>query len=170
MRTHRVRSGVKLLRRVLVVLILAGSALAFTAARPAWACSCGDNPDPLESAEAAFTGIATDVDRPWSTGGTVTVTFEVESMAKGEVGRQAELTTSSQGPACGYEFVEGHRYRVYARDGATNSCDGNADLGFVRAPRSATRTVEWSVAGAVVIAAAAAAGYLWFRRHRRIGR
>jgi len=156
---------VNLLRRALVVLIIAGSALFFTAARPAWACSCGTI-DALESAEVAFTGVATDVDRPW-TPGTVTGTFDVESIEKGTVGRQAELTTHSDGPACGYPFTEGHRYRVYANGGATNSCDGNQDLGFVVAPRPPAATAQWVFAGAVVIAAAAAAGYLWFRRRRR---
>jgi hypothetical protein len=160
---------VNLLRRTLVILILAGSALVFTAVRPAWACSCGSNDDPLGSSEMAFTGVATDVDRPWQTGGTVTVTFDVESAEKGEPGRTTEVTTSSEGPACGYEFIEGHRYRVYAQAGATNSCDGNADLGFVRAPRSAARTAEWIFAGAVVLAAAVGAGYLWFRYRRRAG-
>jgi hypothetical protein len=163
----RVRSGVNLLRRALVVLILAGSALAFPAARPAWACSCA-NVDFLQVAEVAFTGVATDVDPdpPWRTGSTVTVTFEVESIEKGEPGRQVALTTSSEGASCGYEFTEGHRYRVFARDGATNLCDGNEDLGFVVAPRSAVPTALWTTAGAVVVAAAAVAGYLWVRRRR----
>jgi hypothetical protein len=152
------------LRRALVVLILAVSALFFTAARPAWACSCAEV-DALESAEVAFTGIATDVDRPW-TPGTVTVTFDVESIEKGQVGRETELTTHSDSPACGYPFTEGHRYRVYARDGATNSCDGNEDLGLVAAPRPAAPTAQWIFAAAAGIAAAALAGYLWFRLRR----
>jgi hypothetical protein len=156
---------VTLLRRALVVLILAVSALFFTAARPAWACSCAEV-DALENAEVAFTGIATKVDRPW-TQGTVTVTFDVESIEKGQVGREAELTTHSDSPACGYAFTEGHRYRVYARDGATNLCDGNEDLGFAAAPRPAAATGQWIFAAAVVIAAAALAGYLWFRRRPR---
>jgi len=156
---------VNLLRRALVVLILAMSTLAFTAVRPAWACSCGVNDDPLSSAEVAFTGIATDVDRPLidiATSTTVTVTFDVESADKGDVGRQTEVTTSSQGPACGYEFTEGHRYRVYANGGETNSCDGNQDLGFVAAPRSAVPTALWTTAAAVAVVALA--GYLWFHR------
>jgi hypothetical protein len=162
---------VHLLRRTLVILILVGSALAFTAVRPAWACSCASNADPLESAEVAFTGIATDVDRPPAIGGvvgpvTVTVAFDVESVEKGETGREVELTTSSEGASCGYEFTERHRYRVYARDGRTSLCDGNEDLGLVAAPQSAVPTVRWTTAGAALIVAAAAIGYLWLRRRR----
>jgi len=173
-----VRPGVNLLRRTLVILILAGSALAFIAVRPAWACSCGTGADPLESAEVAFTGVATDVDRPPATGGvvgpvTVTVTFAVESVEKGSAGAEVELTTSSEGASCGYEFTESHRYRVYARDGGTSLCDGNEDLGFVAAPRpdvpsarSDVPIVLWMTTAAAAIAAAAAVGYLWLRRRR----
>ena len=98
------------LRRVLVVLLLAASALMITASRPAWACSCAQI-DPLESAELAFTGVAASVRQPWLSD-EVTVRFAVESVQKGSTGAEIALTTHSDGATCGYTFTEGHRYRV----------------------------------------------------------
>ena len=154
-----------LLRRVLVVLVLAVSALTVAAVRPAWACSCGQI-DPLESAEIAFTGVAASVDQAW-TSDLVTVRFAVESVQKGSTGAQIELTTHSQGPACGYAFTEGHRYRVHTDGTETNSCDGNEDLGFVGVPPSGVPVARWAAVAAAVALIAAAGVLLYGRRRRR---
>ncbi len=151
-----------LLRRVLVVLVLAVSALTVAAVRPAWACSCGQI-DPLKSAEIAFTGVAASVDQPW-TSDLVTVRFAVESVQKGSTGAQIELTTHSQGPACGYAFTEGHRYRVYSNGTKTTSCDGNEDLGRTGVPASETPVAGWTVTAAGVALAATAFVFLYRRR------
>jgi len=154
---------VTLLRRALVVLVLAASGLMIAGGTPAWACSCAQI-DPLESAEVAFTGVAASVRQPWLSD-RVTVRFAVESVQKGTVDAEVELTTHSQGPACGYEFSEGHRYRVYADGTETTSCDGNEDLGFVGVPPSDTPIVRWAVAAAGV--ALAGAALVWLYRRRR---
>ncbi len=151
-----------LLRRVLVVLVLAASALTVAAARPAWACSCA-RIDPLESAELAFTGVATSVHKPW-TSDEVTVRFAVESVRKGTAGDEVELTTHSQSPACGYPFTEGHRYRVYSNGTKTTSCDGNEDLGRTGVPASETPVAGWTVTAAGVALAATAFVFLYRRR------
>jgi hypothetical protein len=152
---------VTLLRRVLVVLVLAASALVAGTARPAWACSCAQV-DALEAAELAFTGVATSVDRPW-TPGDVEVTFAVESVRKGAAGERVELVTHSDEPTCGYGFTEGHRYEVFATGGRTGLCDGNVDLGA--APPAQRVTGRWTTVA--VLAVLAAAGAVLIRRRRR---
>ncbi len=144
------------------MLVLAASALTTAAAGPAWACSCGEI-DPLESAEVAFTGVAASVRDPWL-GDRVTVRFAVESVQKGAVDSEVEVTTHSQGPACGYRFTEGHRYRVYTDGAETTSCDGNEDLGFVGVPPSGTPVLRWAAAGGGVVLGAAVLLLLYRRR------
>jgi hypothetical protein len=150
------------LRRILVVLVLAASALMITASRPAWACSCAQI-DPLESAELAFTGVATSVRQPWFSD-EVTVHFAVESVQKGATGDETELTTHSQGPACGYPFTEGHRYHVYTDGQETTSCDGNEDLGLAGTQTSKTPVALWTATAAAITLAAAALVFIYRRR------
>lgn len=94
------------------------------AAGPAWACSCATDFDPLERSELAFVGVVEDVDGSW-TSREVNVEFAVDSVVKGDAGESVTLVTSEDSASCGYEFVEGSRYRVYANDGETSLCDGN---------------------------------------------
>ena len=87
-------------------------------------------------------------------------------MQKGTTGARIELTTHSQGPSCGYEFTEGHRYRVYTDGTETTSCDGNEDLGFVGVPPSGVPVARWAAVAAAVALTAAAAVLLHRRRRR----
>jgi hypothetical protein len=85
-----------------------------------------------QRADLAFEGVVIDVDEPFlPTSGInpVTVRFRVESVAKGEVGERIALRTGRDEASCGYEFVPGHRYRVYAVGRLTDLCAGNRDLG-----------------------------------------
>ena len=116
------------LRRLLVVLVLAAATVLVAFTRPAWACSCAQI-NPLESAELAFTGVAVSVDRPWRSGD-VEVRFAIETVQKGAAAEHVDLVTHSDSATCGYDFTEGHRYRVYVTDGRTTLCDGNEDLGL----------------------------------------
>jgi hypothetical protein len=111
------------LRRFLVLLLLVLAPLPVTA-RPAWACSCADNTDPLGRSQTAFVGVAEDVDGPLF-GNEVEVRFAVESVLKGDGDDSVTLVTMKDSASCGYAFVEGGRYRVFATDGETNVCDGN---------------------------------------------
>ncbi len=152
------------LRRALVVLVLAAAALVTAAAPPAWACSCAEI-DPLESAELAFTGVATSVHKPW-TSDLVTIRFAVESVQKGKAGDEVELTTHSEGPTCGYPFIEGRRYRVYTNGTDTTSCDGNEDLGFAGVPPSPSENpvARWTATATGAVGAVALAVVLYRRR------
>jgi hypothetical protein len=111
------------LRRFLVLVLLVLSPLP-VAARPAWACSCGGLADPLDSSETAFVGVAEDVDEPLF-GNETKVRFAVESVLKGQPDDRVTLVTMNDSASCGYDFVEGGRYRVYANSGGTNLCAGN---------------------------------------------
>lgn len=166
------------LRRILIVLILAAASLAFASTRPAWACSCAAEIDHLDLASTAFVGVAAEVDE-W-TGRKVTIRFDVEDMLKGDPAEEIELVTDAEGGACGYEFTEGHRYRVFADKGVTGLCDGNEDLGIASPPGDTTlrradaaapeadlSTGLWTSAAVVV---AAGLAFLLMRRRRVLRR
>jgi hypothetical protein len=148
------------LRRVLVLLLLV-LAPSPVAARPAWACSCAADFDPLERAEVAFVGVADDVDPDWF-GNEVEVSFAVESVLKGDAGESVTLVTMKDSASCGYGFVEGGRYRVYASGGETWSCDGNELLSTGHGSGDRTRMIFWG--GTVFVLLAVAGGVTWLIR------
>lgn len=150
-----------LLRRLLVLLLLVLAPLP-VAARPAWACSCADNSDPLGNSETAFVGVAEDVDGDMF-GNEVEVRFAVESVQKGEAGNSVVLVTMKDSASCGYEFVEGGRYRVFETDGQTNLCDGNELLSTGHATGGGDRTrIFWG--GTVLVLLLVAGGVTWLVR------
>jgi hypothetical protein len=148
------------LRRVLVLLVLVLAPIPVVA-RPAWACSCAVGFDPLERAEVAFVGVADEVDPDWF-GNEVEVSFVVESVLKGDTGDSVMLVTKKDSASCGYEFVEGGRYRVYANGGETWSCDGNELLSTGHAADDRTRMIFWG--GTVFVLLAVAGGVTWLIR------
>lgn len=92
-------------------------------ARPSvtYACSCAISPDPLKAVEnssAVFTGEVVDMKKSQgqiiSSADPVEVTFKVDASWKGEVGNEVTVTTALSSVSCGYEFVEGESYLVYA--------------------------------------------------------
>ncbi len=85
-------------------------------------------------------------------------------MHKGSTGAEIELTTHSQGPACGYPFTEGHRYHVYTDGQETTSCDGNEDLGLAGTQTSKTPVTLWTATAAAITLAAAALVFIYRRR------
>ena len=140
-----------MVRRVLAVLVLVLAGLIVAPPGPAWACSCGS---PEYTGDLVVVGVAESVRRPW-TRDELRVRIRVESVERGRAGAEVEVRTAGQGPACGYEFVAGHRYRIYANEGVTTSCDGNADLGLVDHPAEGpSAALWWSLgSGAVLVAA-----------------
>jgi hypothetical protein len=149
------------LRRFLVLVLLVLAPLP-VAARPAWACSCGGLADPLDSAEAAFVGVAEDVDEPLF-GNEVKVRFAVESVLKGDPGNPVMLVTMQDSASCGYEFAEGGRYRVYEIDGGTNLCAGNQLLSTGHDTGGKDRTmIFWG--GTVLVLLFVAGGVTWLIR------
>lgn len=86
-----------------------------------YACSCVVSPSPLEAMEksaAVFEGtvvsIKEEVKPMQSSMDPVSVTFQVGSRWKGEVGEKVTVTTALLGASCGFEFTKGERYIVYA--------------------------------------------------------
>jgi hypothetical protein len=105
------------------------------------ACSCaifGSQKERVEralsSSEAVFSGevAAIERDQKGPFGGVDEVSFRVSEVWKGPERETLELTTPSQGGACGYPFEEGQEYLVYA-DGKgepfdTSICSGTTQL------------------------------------------
>jgi hypothetical protein len=106
---------------------------------PALACSCVPftKPQLVDNAAVIFTGVVTGVSRQFSLGipcsvssaDPVTFSFDVETVYKGDVTKTTNVTTVVGGASCGYEFVGGKRYTVFATSSnarlETNLCRGN---------------------------------------------
>lgn len=148
------------LRRVLVLLLLVLAPIPI-AARPAWACSCATGFDPLARSEVAFVGVAEDVDAGWF-GNEVEVEFAVESVLKGSSDEQVTLITMKDEASCGYEFVEGGRYRVYSNAGETSSCDGNELLSTGHGDGGERTRIFWG--GTALVVFAVVSGVTWLVR------
>ncbi|MEV0594954.1 hypothetical protein [Nonomuraea cavernae] len=68
------------------------------------------------------------MDEPILSGG-VTVTLRTDHVYKGDLDAEFEVFTKAQGSACGYDFMKGARYLVFATTRssglATTLCSGN---------------------------------------------
>jgi len=105
-----------------VVAVLVG-------AGPAGACSiAGPLPTEqtlLDQADLVFEGVAQASQDPNTTatiitsGDPITWTFSVAQVVKGSATATQQVTTARSGASCGFTFVVGHRYRVYARASTT---------------------------------------------------
>ncbi|WNS41187.1 hypothetical protein LOS79_19315 [Paenibacillus sp. MMS20-IR301] len=88
-----------------------------------YACSCVV-PDPplaaMENSAAVFEGTVISIKKPGgniiSSADPVQVTFQVGVRWKGEMGEKLTLSTARSEESCGFEFTEGGRYLVYARE------------------------------------------------------
>jgi|GEM_PF-1201903 len=107
--------------------------------KPAEACSCMMPPGPaeeMERQEVVFSGEVTEIAEPEvieSSGDPVTITFDIDTVWKGEIGAQAEVQTAYSSATCGYYFELGQSYLVYGstnEDGQTwvNLCSRTATL------------------------------------------
>jgi hypothetical protein len=106
-------------RLIMVLLILVG----FLAASPkqAYACSCIPPSPPLESmasSDAVFSGKVLRIDEEKapiiSSADPVKVVFEVSRVWKGPEEGAIALSTARDSASCGYDFVVGEEYLVYA--------------------------------------------------------
>jgi hypothetical protein len=132
-----------------------------------------------------FVGVVTRISTPLfgrSSADPVSVSVDVVEAHKGAVRANVVVTTAISGASCGYPFVTGHRYLIFARedDGRlrTGLCDGNLDLadaanpfGQGASPLPALPTTRWSTpvllltgGGAVALLAI---GLLAWRSRRR---
>ena len=130
-------------RRYAVLALIVGSL--FLRPQPALACSCITQPKTqvAEGAAVAFTGTASGMSQFFGLGtacspssaSRVGVTFEVETVYKGDVGKRATVFSAADGASCGATFELGKRYTVFAvRNGEaleTDLCRGNADGAIV---------------------------------------
>ncbi len=89
------------------------------------ACSCAMPPGTqqerteraLAKSSAVFAGEVVDLkkgDKIWSSVPSTMVSFRVSEVWKGPERETLEVSTPSQGGACGYPFSEGRKYLVYA--------------------------------------------------------
>ncbi|MEV4363856.1 hypothetical protein [Nonomuraea sp. NPDC049625] len=121
--------------RVLALLALVAGLIMFTGGT-ASACKCVERgpQDQMESAVAVFAGTVTrvGVSPDESSGGHVIAVLRADHVYKGQAREWFQVSTRSEGPACGYDFAAGSRHLVFAggRDEAltTSSCSGNASL------------------------------------------
>ncbi|MEK5252867.1 hypothetical protein NST74_05325 [Paenibacillus sp. FSL F4-0125] len=112
-------------RPVMIILCFTLIFMALLTVRPSvtYACSCVVPAEPLEALEsstAVFVGKVVKIKEPRGTiissADPVKVTFEVGSSWKGVEGNKVTLTTALSSASCGFEFVEGESYIVYAND------------------------------------------------------
>ena len=103
------------------------------------ACTCApfSKQQAVENASVIFTGSVAGTVRgfPFGLGCTVSstdpisVTFDVESVYKGDAPQRLTVATVVGGASCGYEFASGKRYTVFATGAGdtleTNLCRGN---------------------------------------------
>lgn len=107
-------NGARLLL-VAVLLLLTGLV------EQTFACTCLPPESPareLERSTAVFAGEVTSVEAPsgpiTSSADPVVVTFEVHTVWKGPTRDALAITTARSSASCGYEFVDGREYLVYA--------------------------------------------------------
>lgn len=172
---------------VLAVGFLAGLGVVGPSA-PACACDCGTLPahEALARADAVFTGVVVGVAAPlrwleWSSADPVTVSFEVDTVYKGDVPANARVQTARESPSCGYPFEKGQRYLVYVNiqpDGTwtTTLCDGNQVVlattalpagGYPPGPAEVYPRPWWPFALSAALAVGALAVVLLLGRARR---
>ncbi|OBR68244.1 hypothetical protein A7K91_10550 [Paenibacillus oryzae] len=116
------RFRIKSLYMLLIFAVAIG--LLATAPERAHACSCAMNADvktSLENHNAVFEGTVTAKKEPTalffsSSADPVTYTFKVNEVWKGKVAPSITVTSAWSSASCGFEFKEGSRYLVYARD------------------------------------------------------
>ena len=115
--------------------------------RAALACSCIQQTKTqlVDNAALIFTGTATGTTQPFSftracyasSADPVTVSFEVETVYKGDVARRATVETVVSSASCGAAFAVGRRYTVFATVSGgrveTNLCRGNVEGEIVAA-------------------------------------
>ena len=114
--------------RVAGIALLVGVVWLLGNTGQAYACSCADPGSPIEALEtsaAVFAGRVVSVEGafdpdnvPYSPEDRTTVEFEVGAVWKGVVHERMYVTTRPDGASCGFTFVEGEEYVVYAHDSA----------------------------------------------------
>lgn len=125
---------------MLMLSLLLGGWLFGSSPAPAHACSCASVPPPetaLRESDAVFSGIVLSVRETRagvvrSSADPVEVTFRVTEVWKGVGTDRVTVRTAASTASCGFGFVEGMPYIVYARETnlglSTGLCTRTADL------------------------------------------
>ncbi|MFI7612838.1 hypothetical protein ACIBP6_16570 [Nonomuraea terrae] len=123
-----------MMRTLAVLSLVASLSMAFAGtaeARSGCSCSTRTPQQYVSDAAAVFSATVSDlrVDEPMLNGGSVTARLRPDHVYKGGLDAEVQVETAAQGAACGYEFVKGARYLVFAgardRKPATTLCSGN---------------------------------------------
>lgn len=108
------------MRRVLMLLGITAVLVPITAG-PSWACSCVQA-SPREHARMADVIVAGHVEELTEGAQIDVARLAVTDVYKGPRTSAWTVETAAEGPACGYDFVEGRRYTVFGSlDGGTLS-------------------------------------------------
>jgi len=89
----------------------------FTQTSEARACSCMKvtPSEGLSASYAVFTGEVTEIEPNTATKfGGIEITLRVKKVWKGDIGERVQVRTAGSSAACGYNFVKGETYLVYA--------------------------------------------------------
>lgn len=125
------------MRRIVTVAILTATiAVGFLVHAPqGWACSCLSQTVEQHYASAAFV-FAGRIEELSAAPETVTVEVALEEIFKGKLPATLLLGTNASTAACGFTFVRGSRYTIFAnQDGddlITSACAGTTDDPAVR--------------------------------------
>ena len=113
------------LRAVILALVVSGVWF-FGHAGQVYACKCAEPGSPseeLEKFDAVFAGRVVSVHHSYDPDGETvspedrsTIGFEVSTVWKGSIHETTYITTPPTGGSCGYTFIEGETYVVYASD------------------------------------------------------
>ncbi len=122
--------------RIFAALALVVAFLTVGGVGTAFACSCADRTpqERMRDADAVFTATAASVrvDEKMLDGGQVTAALHADHVYKGASSREIEVVTQAQSAACGFDFVVGRRYLIFARSAeaglTTTLCSGNRDV------------------------------------------
>lgn len=174
-----------------LALILIGAAIRASADR-ASACSCLPPRPPLEAlsrADKVFIGevVAMETRDGWWASSTdpITVEFKARAGWKGEIHETMFIKTAWSSASCGFEFVLGEQYIVYAREDRTSLCSRTKNIekagedimalgeGATTAPNPNSNSIEplfTPIYGALALAIIGLLGArLWFALRRRSG-
>lgn len=129
----------------LLIVVFFSALVVVGVAPPCFACSCIASTDQeyYQRADVVFTGRATERHDP-SEGGPqgsadpIHWTFDVDGTQKGKVADPVVVETSRDEASCGFTFVEGRRYQVYATNTGeylhTDLCAGTRELNANQGP------------------------------------
>ena len=117
----------------IALALMLGALWLFGNAEQAYACKCvvpGSPSEELEKFDAVFAGRVMSVEHSfdpnaasYSPGDYTTIGFDISTVWKGTVDENIDFTTPPTGGSCGFAFVEGEEYIVYAYEGAEESAD-----------------------------------------------